>query len=377
MDVVVVGAGIIGCAVARELATRGRRVIVLDARAVALGATQASAGVLAPYIEAHEGGVLLDLTVRSLSLYDDWIDAVRAESGIDVEYRRTGSIEVALDEEGVDRLRSVAARFGSVARLEWLDGAAAKRLVPALSPRSLGGLCAADHGFVAAEVLTRALARSVEATGSLVLPRSRVRSVEPSADAVTVTTVDGTAYRTPHVVVATGSWTSLLNLSEDAAAADIRPVRGQLLRVGWRATPFRGVVWGPRCYLVPWSDGTVLVGATMEEAGFEERTTVEGVRTLLEAATEMLPEMAEASFLEARSGLRPATSDGLPIVGPSERSDRVVLATGHFRNGILLAPLTASLVAKLMVDGQRDPALDPLAPARLRKPAVRPGAIES
>jgi glycine oxidase len=128
---------------------------------------------------------------------------------------------------------------------------------------------------------------------------------------------------------------------------------------------------------VPWSDGTVLVGATMEEAGFEERTTVEGVRTLLEAATEMLPEMAEASFLEARSGLRPATSDGLPIIGPSERSDRVVLATGHFRNGILLAPLTASLVAKLMVDGQRDPALDPLAPARLRKPAVRPGAIES
>ena len=204
-----------------------------------------------------------------------------------------------------------------------------------------------------------------------------MRSVEPSADAVTVTTDDGTTYRTPQVVVATGSWTSLLNLSEDAAAADVRPVRGQLLRVGWHAPPFRGVVWGPRCYLVPWADGTVLVGATMEEAGFEERTTVGGVRTLLEAATELLPEMAEASFLEARSGLRPATSDGLPIVGPSERSDRVVFATGHFRNGILLAPLTASLVADLMVKGKRDPALDSLAPARLRKPAVKPGAPDS
>jgi glycine oxidase len=370
-DVLVVGAGIIGCAVARELAARGQRVVVLDSRDVSLGATQASAGVLAPYIEAHEGGPLLDLTVRSLALYDQWVDAVRRESGLDIEYRRNGSVEVSLDAQDAERLRAIVSHFGARAHLEWLDQNGVRRAEPSISPSALGAVLAADHGFVAAASLTHALARAVEVRDGVVRGAARVISIDPSGDGVVVTTEDGDTWRASRVVVAAGSWASQLRLAGDPAAAGVRPIRGQLLRVAWRGRPLQRVVWGARCYLVPWADGTVLVGATMEDVGFEERNTVAGVRELLEHAIELLPDMAAATFIEARSGLRPATSDGLPIVGPSEHSDRIILATGHFRNGILLAPLTAVLVADLIVEGKRDPALETLAPARLRKPAAQ------
>ena len=139
-DVLIVGAGIIGCAVARELAVRGVRVDVAEARDIGRGATQASAGVLAPYIEAHDNGALLDLTVRSLNLYDRWIDAVRSESGIDVEYRRSGSLEVALDEAAAGRLMAMVARFGERARLAWLQGPEARAIEPSLSASAVGAL---------------------------------------------------------------------------------------------------------------------------------------------------------------------------------------------------------------------------------------------
>jgi glycine oxidase len=133
--------------------------------------------------------------------------------------------------------------------------------------------------------------------------------------------------------------------------------------VRWQGSPLAKVIWGPRCYLVPWLDGTVLVGATTEHVGFDERNTVAGVRMLLDAARELLPGMEEATFLEARAGLRPATSDSLPIIGPSPTSERLVYATGHYRNGILLAPLTARLVADV-IDGRADSMLEMLSPAR-------------
>ena len=368
-DVLVVGAGIIGCSVARALASRGLRVVVVDARGTSLGATQASAGMLAPYIEAHEGGVLFDLTIRSLDLYDAWIAAVQRESGVDVEYMRSGSLEIALDEEGLARLQALGARSGSKGGLRWLDRDGARTLEPALAPRALGALSAPSHGYVAAQPLTLALERAAAAYGATFHPGTTVVGIEPSASSVEVVSQDGQRMRAARVVVAAGSWTQTLEGDADAAAADVRPVRGQLLRLRWRGRPLTQVIWGPSCYLVPWRDGTVLVGATMEDVGFEERTTVGGIAGLFEAVTALLPEAADATFLEARAGLRPATSDGLPVIGFSERSDRIVYASGHYRNGILLAPLTGELVSGLVLGGPSDPALGALTPARLRRPA--------
>ena len=357
------GAGIIGCAVARELAVRDVNVAIVDARGVGRGATHASAGVLAPYIEAHEGGTLLDLTVRSLELYDAWMKGIRAESGIDVEYRRSGSLEVALDARAVSRLLQMPARFGAREELLWLDAAQARASEPALSDSALGALAVPAHGYVAATVLTEALARAAIARGVSVHNDCNVTAIDCRGDLVEVRAGDGRSWRANRVVVAAGSWTGQLQ-GLGSVSHDVRPVRGQLLRVQWRSTPLRQVIWGPDCYLVPWADGTVLIGATVEDVGFDERNTVAGVRTLLDAARNLLPGMEDATFLEARAGLRPATSDGLPIVGPSESTERVVYATGHYRNGILLAPLTAKLVADLVIDNRRDPVLEALTPGR-------------
>ena len=169
--------------------------------------------------------------------------------------------------------------------------------------------------------------------------------------------------RADQVGIAAGSWSAQLAL-DDAAAASVRPIRGQLLRLKWSGDQLSRVIWGPDCYLVPWQDGTVLVGATVEDVGFDERATAAGVRDLLDAACELLPDAWRASFVEARVGLRPASGDGLPIIGRSASFPSLVYATGHYRNGVLLAPLTARLVADLVIERRTDPLLWPLTPGR-------------
>jgi glycine oxidase len=165
-------------------------------------------------------------------------------------------------------------------------------------------------------------------------------------------------------VVAAGSWSADIGIDSVRARVPVRPVRGQLLSLSWRGTPLGRVLWSRRCYLVPWEDGTVLVGATVEEVGFDEGATVAGVRDLIEAACDVVPHAWSAGFKGARAGLRPATSDSLPVIGAWGALPKLMYATGHFRNGVLLAPLTAQLVADALLDGKTDPALQTLSPSR-------------
>jgi glycine oxidase len=359
-DVVVVGAGVIGCAVARELARRGARVRLFEARTVGAGATQASAGILAPYIEAHERGPLFDLGVRSLALYDEFVRDVAAESGLPIEYRRCGTVEVATDAPTSARLQGDAARDPN---LHWYDTAAARVLEPGLAASVEGALLVPDHGYVSVQSLMDGLAWAALRHGVQIEAAHRVIGLQPEAQGVTISTEDGTSWSADRVVIAAGSWTSRLDF-QDEARASVHPVRGQILRLQWHGAPPGHIVWGPDCYVVPWQNDTILVGATVEDVGFDERTTAAGVRDLLDAVCELLPEAWRATFLEARVGLRPATASGLPLLGPSGASDRVVYATGHYRNGILLAPLTATLIADLVIEGREDDAVTMLRPRR-------------
>jgi glycine oxidase len=363
-DVVVVGAGIVGCAIAHELSRRGASVVVTDMRAAGMGATQASAGVLAPYIEAAEGSVLLELTVRSLALFDDFVGSASADSGIAVPYRRTGTLDVALDDDGIEAFRETAkvlARRGVSAQI--LDRAGAHEREPHLADSVLGGLFIPSHGFVSAPELTRALAAAARRRGTQILEHGTVRCIARDGDSLTVETDRG-SLSGDAVVMAAGSWTGSIAIQDVAQRMPLRPVRGQLLHLGWTGAPLRRVTWSPHCYLVPWDDGTLLVGATAEDAGFDERTTAAGVRGLLDAACDLIPHAATAAFLGARVGLRPASSDELPIIGASRMIPNLMYATGHYRNGILLAPLTATLVADALLDGRLDPLLAPLTPQR-------------
>jgi glycine oxidase len=362
-DVIIVGGGIIGCAIARELAFRGARVRIFEARTVGAGATQASAGILAPYIEGHERGPLFDLTLRSLAMYDDFVARATEGSAVDVEYRRCGSLEIAADDTAADALRRAAETSG--AALRWLDANETRRLEPALPDSIRGAILAPSHGYVAVSSLTEALLWAALRHGAELETARHVRNIQRQADNLAVTTDDGATWTARHVVIASGSWSGQLG-ALDPAARTVRPVRGQLLRLGWRGQPVSHVIWGKDCYVVPWRDGTVLVGATVEEVGFDDRTTAAGVRDLLDAVCELLPEAWGATFLEARAGLRPATPDALPIIGPSPSVEGVVYATGHFRNGVLLAPLTSAIVTDLILDGRHDPALALTAPDRFR-----------
>lgn len=352
--VVVIGAGIIGCSIAYELARRGAHAVVFDARAIGAGATHASAGVLAPHIETPQPGPLLEFAVRGLVAYDRFVADVARDSGMPVEYRVSGTLEVAVD---------AASAAGAVAHGEWLDAAAALRLEPALAESIHGAVLIREHGYVAAPRLLEALSWAALKHGAQIEANRRIVGVEPQGDSLSVRAEDGAAWTAERVVLAAGSWASQAGLDEPAARA-VRPIRGQLVRLNWPAGPPRHVIWGPDCYVVPWNDGTVLVGATVEDVGYDERTTVAGVRDLLDAVCELLPAAWGARFLEARAGLRPATPDGLPIIGQSAAIPGVVYATGHYRNGILLAPLTAALVTDLLLDGRLDPMLEAFRPGR-------------
>lgn len=363
-DVIVIGAGIVGCAIGYELARRGLSVQVVDERAPGMGATQASAGMLAPYHEAGGNGAFLDLSVRSLNLFDGFVARVTEDGGGAVEYDRSGTLEVATEEEQLAALRNAAARLDAQGiPFGLLDRQAVRAEEPHLTADALGGLLTPAHGFVSALELTRATAAAARRLGAQIVEGVHVRRVAAEGADVAIETSRGPLAANV-VVLAAGSWAARVEVEGVAVPLPVRPIRGQLLHLAWPGAPLRRIVWGARCYIVPWNDGTLLVGATTEEAGFDERTTAAGVRDLLDAACELLPEAWKAGFLQARVGLRPASGDALPIIGRSSRLPNVMYATGHFRNGILLAPLTAQLVADAIIEGRSDPAMAALSPQR-------------
>jgi len=363
-DIIVVGAGIVGCSVAYELARRGASVEIVDERPVGMGATQASAGVLAPYIEARESSPLLDLTVRSLGLFDDFVARVSADAGVGVPYRRTGTLDVATTDAEMGALRTTAEVLaGRAVPALLLDAAAARAEEPQLGEGAIGGLLIEQHGFVAASDLTRALVAAARRYGTQLIEPSRVRRITQQKADIVVETDRGSLTGNA-VVLAAGSWSGEIAIDGITARVPVRPVRGQLLALAWVGTPLRRVTWSRRCYVVPWDDGTLLVGATVEEAGFDERATVAGVHDLLEGACELAPHAWTAGFRGARVGLRPATPDNLPVIGSSSQLPNLMYATGHYRNGVLLAPLTAQLVADAMLDNRIDPMLEVVRPSR-------------
>ncbi|HZI80962.1 MAG TPA: glycine oxidase ThiO [Vicinamibacterales bacterium] len=370
MKVTVVGAGVIGCAVAYELARRGARVHVADPRTPGQGATRASAGILAPYIEGHVPS-LLKLGVRSLALYDDFVQRLIADGGVDVEYARCGTLQVAAADAETIRLSALARELAQARVVHRLfDRNEVREVEPDLSPNVHSALLIPSHGYVVADALMRALVAAALRHG-VVFETATVTQVGAAAGGACVHTSSG-RIESDAAVMAAGSWSALIPVRAGLEAAGgrnpkpaVQPVRGQLVRLEVEGPLARHVLWGPGCYVVPLRDGSVLVGATVENVGFDERPTAGGVRALLNAATSWFPALEGAVFAGTRVGLRPGTGDELPIVGRSASMPAVVYATGHFRNGVLLAPLTASLVADLVLDGHEGPGMEMMRPARV------------
>ncbi len=341
---------------AYELSLRGASVVVVDARPIGQGATQASAGMLAPYIEGHSPA-LMTLGLHSLDLYDDFMASLRDRTSRPVEYGRQGSLQVAFGDADLPRLHETAGFLdASGGRYSWLDGGEARELEPGLAADVSCGLLIASHGYVTAGRLTDALADAACARG-VRFSSGRVDTIDERGGGIRVTTASETL-DADRVVLAAGSWSA--RIAPDAVPttpALVKPVRGQLLHLQAPSRPASHVIWHGHTYLVPWLDGSLLVGATVEDVGFDERVTPEGSGALRASAERVLPALASAALAEVRVGLRPHTPDELPLIGPSSAMPGVFYATGHYRSGVLLAPLTAQMVADFLIDGRRHPDL--------------------
>ena len=314
MKVAIVGGGVIGCAVAERLSRDGHRVTLYERDHLGAHASGAAAGLLAPYSELKGE----DLGSRSARLFPDLSARLERDTGIAVEYRRTQSLAVAFDTAQRRSLRGLG---------HWQDTSECLALEPGLSPEVLGAVLL-EESHINPPRFVLALARSAAAA------RADIREGSP------VATLAG--LRADRVVLAAGPWSSTL------AEVPVVPRRGQLVALRpTRAVLTRIVTWGS-FYLVPKLDGTIVVGSTEEEVGFDARPTAAGVSTLLDVAQLVVPALRTAILERVWAALRPATPDGRPIIGPLAGEERVVVATGHNRNGILLAPVTAELVANLL-----------------------------
>lgn len=353
-----VGAGVVGCAVAYELASRGARVQLVDPRGPGRGATGASAGILAPLVEGHSPS-LLRLGACSVALWDEFVRRIQADSGQAIEYERSGTLHVALDTAQAAHLSDLV-RILQAANVPHavLDRREAARLEPGLTGRAVSALLVPTHGYVGPPSLIDALERAA-ATRGVSLTTARALGIDDVEEVVLTT--DKGPIRSDALIIAAGSWSAQLF---NAPSPFVKPIRGQLLSLSMAERPAARVVWGADCYLVPWSDGTVLVGATVEDVGFDESTTAGGVSVLLSAAIDLMPALAQARFHEARAGLRPKTADELPAIGRSSTMPHVFYAAGHYRNGVLLAPLTATLIADLVLDGRERSELADVRPHR-------------
>ena len=349
-----------GCGVALRLAQADVQVTVLERAIPGAEASTAAAGILAPQMEAEGPGSFLDLCLRSRALYPDFAAELREASGVDVQYLPCGVFNVAFTREALERVQAIVAwqRAGGL-RAEMLSAADARALEPSLSAEALGAGHFPDDHQVDNRLLMRAL--SIAATRAGVRFRSGyVRGVEAKGDRVVGVDLDGEKLAAGATVIAAGAWSSLIH----GAGIDphvIRPVRGQMVELQLRLPPLQRVLFSERKgYVVPRRDGRVVAGSTMEFTGFEKQVTAGGLARILQIAVELCPMLEDAQVLSFWAGLRPYTEHQLPLLGPGPLQG-LYLATGHFRNGILLAPISARVVADAVLG--RPPMVD-LAPFR-------------
>jgi glycine oxidase len=353
-DVAVVGGGIVGLSCAWYAARRGMSVVVLERDQVGAGASRVAAGMLAPVTEADFGeDELLELNLAGAAAWPRFADELGAAAGLRCGFRETGALVVAADRDDAEELHRLAELHSALGLpSRWVSPRECRALEPGLSPRVRGAIHAPSDHQADPVATVRALTAACHSAGVELVEHVEVAGFARDGGRVTGVRTATAEVRARTVVVAAGAWAAAL--APDAPP--VRPVKGQIasLRATDPASAPTHVVRTPRCYMLARGDGRVVLGATVEERGFDATTTADGVFRLLEAAREVLPDVGELEWTGAQAGLRPGTPDNLPVVG-RDASSGLVWATGHYRNGVLLAPLTGQMVAELIDEGTDPP----------------------
>jgi glycine oxidase len=361
--VAIVGAGVIGLAIAWRLAARGAQVAVFDKGAAGSGASHAAAGMLAACAEAEPGEeALVALGRESQARWPAFAAELEQTSGVDVGLRPEGTLVVALTADDQARLQhQLVFQHKLGLPLQWISAAETRRREPHLAGKLAGAVFSPEDTQVDNRKLAAALRIATEAAGAIVNEHRAVDAISSRAGrADGIVLADGSKVVADVVVLAAGAWSRSIAGVPPELRPPVRPIKGQMLSLRMdQASPLLShVVWAPGAYLVPRRDGHLLVGATVEEKGYDTSLTAGGMLTLLEAAWRAVPAVEELPIDEMWVGHRPGSRDDAPILGAGA-IDGLIYATGHHRNGILLTPITADAIAQLVLDGVADPAIRP------------------
>jgi len=358
-DTLIIGGGIIGCSIAVELARAGARVLLLERDRIGCEASGEAAGMLAPQAEGVVPGPFLDLCLKSRAMFGSLHQMLKEETGIDIEYVRSGILSLLLTEEDeVHGKRLLEEQRGRGLKVEWWDRQQVLEAEPHVTPETRGALHLPDDHQVQNARMVRALALLAARLGVQIIEGSPATGLVRHRDRVTGVRSLTETYQADAVVIAAGAWSGGIGQLV-GREIPIRPARGQLLSLETRGDLCRHVLYAGKGYLTPWPNGEVVVGSTVEFAGFEKAVTVAGVEELLGLAKRLVPAAASRPILRAWSGFRPWTPDELPYIGPVPGAPGLYIASGHGRNGILLAPVTGQLMAELLREGKSSLALTP------------------
>ena len=377
-DALIVGGGIIGGSIAYELAQRKMRVAVLDRQELMSEASWAAAGMLSPAPDSPAAIPLVPLGRASLALYPNFIEALEEASGRRTGFRTAGAIEILSHGDPERELSTLVALYrGLGIPCEPIPIAEMQATEPSLGRNARAGALLPDECSVEPRAVASALLVAAASVGVTLSPVLNVISLAlEGRKCVGVVTSRGEILRAPHVVLAAGCWCS--QIPEVAPYAPVLPVRGQMIALRHFGAPIRHVLRSERGYIVPRnsdSPQTLVVGSTLENAGYEKRVTAGGVEKILSAANELVPELSQAELMETWSGLRPGTPDQLPILGEAG-IEGLVFATGHYRSGILLAPITAKLVGEWITERRTSFDWEAFSPLRfLRQSADRTATV--
>lgn len=366
-DIVIIGGGIIGLSIANQLAEAGKKVTIIEKGNPGEEASAAAAGMLAPMAEtAHSiPAVLAKLFEESHALYPDFVKDLQEETGIQIGYQTSGSIIVASDYQEASLLAGMLERcLKNGKKVEEFPPDLLKTKQPGLSGSIEAALYFPQDHYVNNRALIKALLRraaqlEVEILTGTQVTSFKIRDAKIESVLLPLGEISGEIY-----INCAGAWAATIGGLYNMPP--VRPIRGQLLQLRARPQKLTHLIHSSECYIVPWPDGRILIGSTLENVGFNKTVTADGIHRLLVAALKIAPCLKSAVFEKAWAGLRPDTSDNLPILGKTEISN-LIMATGHFRNGILLAPITAKLISELILDGEPSSLLSPFNISRFQE----------
>jgi glycine oxidase len=366
-DIVIVGGGVIGLTIARALAQRGvREVMLIERGRLGAEASWAAGGILAPQVEGDHKDDFFELACASRDLYPEFAESLKEETGVDVQLDTAGTLCLGFTSADEAELRH---RYDWQHReglaVEWLDTEEARRLEPSISAEVRCGLRFPRDIQVENRRLISALVRANEELGTQLMTGSTVNALRIKDQKIFGVETSQGFVDTRRVVLAAGAWSSLIKSPQvDLPAIGLEPVRGQMLCFEARPAIGRQVIYSSRGYLVPRRDGRVLAGSTTEHVGFDRGVTEDGLAAIKAMAIEIAPGIEALPVIDSWSGFRPRSADGLPVLGPTAKIEGLCYATGHYRNGILLAPITGKVIADVLVDGVMPDSLKTFSPNR-------------